>query len=136
MLGIKKPGVPHSIISSGMTVGGPCAFTGSLHIDGDVHGDIIASGGEASILTISEHATVNGAVSAGRVVIAGAINGSVQASEVELRAGAHVQGNISYQTLEMQQGAAVIGRLLPQLAHYEQAQSAPAALEPSFEPGA
>ena len=57
-------------------------------------------------------------------------------SDDAYKGGSGVGDGDVFHQLEMQQGAAVIGRLLPQLAHYEQAQSAPAALEPSFEPGA
>ena len=114
MLGTKKTASSHSIISAGMTVQGPCAFIGSLHIDGDVCGDIIA-GADAGELSIGESGRVQGAISAGHVTIAGAVQGSVQAHGLVLLPGARVHGDISYIALDMRPGASVVGRLLPKL---------------------
>ena len=128
MLGMKKTAGSRSIISAGMTVQGPCAFTGALHIDGDVYGDIVASA-SASELSISESGRVQGAISAGHVTIAGAVTGSVQAYELVLLPGARVHGDISYLALDMHPGASIVGRLLPQLP----SDSAPAPLTPAEE---
>ena len=114
MVGRKKTAGSHNIICAGMTVQGPCAFSGSLHIDGDVCGDITASA-EASELSIGEGGRVQGAISAGPITIAGAVNGSVQALGLVLLPSARVHGDISYIALDMRPGASVVGRLLPQL---------------------
>ena len=131
MLGMKKTAGSRSLIGAGMTLQGPCAFTGSLHIDGDVHGDIIASA-DASELTIGESGSVQGAISAGHVTIAGAVNGSVQALALVLLHGARVHGDISYLTLDMQPGATVVGRLLPRLP----TETTPVPLMPAADTGA
>ena len=114
MLGMKKAAGPRSLISAGMTVQGPCAFSGSLHIEGDVCGDITASA-EASELSIGKGGRVQGAISAGHVTIAGAVTGSVQALGLVLLPSARVHGDISYIALDMRPGASVVGRLLPKL---------------------
>lgn len=114
MLGMKKAADPRSLISAGMTVQGPCTFTGSLHVEGDVRGDITASS-EASELSIGTGGSVQGAISAGHVTIAGAVNGSVQALGLVLLPSARVHGDISYIALDMRPGASVVGRLLPKL---------------------
>ena len=111
---MKKQAAPRSLISAGMTVQGPCAFTGSLHIEGDVYGDIIASA-DASELSVGESGRVQGAISAGHVTIAGAVQGTVQALGLVLLPGARVHGDISYLALDMHPGATVVGRLLPRL---------------------
>ena len=131
MLGTKKTASSHSIISAGMTVQGPCAFSCSLHIDGDVCGDIIA-GADAGELSIGESGRVQGAISAGHVTIAGAVNGSVQALALVLLPGARVHGDISYLTLDMQPGATVVGRLLPRLP----TETTPVPLMPAADTGA
>ena len=128
MLGTKKTAGSRSLIGAGMTVQGPCAFTGSLHIDGDVYGDIVASA-DASELTVSEDGSVQGAISAGRVTIAGAVQGSVQALALVLLPGARVHGDISYIALDMRPGASVVGRLLPRLP----TETSPAPLMPAAE---
>ena len=112
MLGTKKTAGSRSLIGAGMTVQGPCAFTGSLHIEGDVYGDITAST-EGSELSIGTGGSVQGAISAGHVTIAGAVTGSVQALGLVLLPSARVHGDISYIALDMRPGASVVGRLLP-----------------------
>lgn len=114
MLGMKRQATVQSLISAGMTVQGPCTFTGSLHIEGDVYGDISASA-DTSELTIGTSGRVQGAVSAGHVTIAGAVTGSVQALGLVLLPSARVHGDISYIALDMRPGASVVGRLLPKL---------------------
>lgn len=116
MLGLKKQPSVRSTIGAGMRVQGPCTFEDGLQIDGEVAGDVLAEPGRPSTLVIGEAGSVHGAIRADHVVIAGRVTGPVQAHELlELRASAHVQGDVQYKTLEMQQGAVIAGQLQPQL---------------------
>lgn len=116
MLGLKKQPSVRSTIGAGMRVQGPCTFEDDLQIDGEVKGDVLAEPGRPSTLVIGETGCVHGAIRADHVVIAGRITGPVQAHDLlELRATAHVQGDVQYKTLEMQQGAVIAGQLQPQL---------------------
>jgi cytoskeletal protein CcmA (bactofilin family) len=102
-----------SLIGAGTVVEGNLNFTGGLRIDGRVNGNIIATPGKPSTLVLSEHAQVNGEVSATHIVINGTINGPVSANEyLELQSKAKVTGDVHYNTVEIQLGAIVEGRLI------------------------
>ena len=113
----KKHSKPQSridtLIGAGTTIDGNLNFSGGMRIDGQVNGDIIAAQGKPSTLVLSELARVNGEVNVTHLVINGAINGSVSASEyLELQSKAKVTGDVHYKTLEIQLGAIVEGRLI------------------------
>ena len=52
----------HTIIGQQSRVEGDIHFTGSLHIDGTIKGNIIAGEGSSSVLTVSEHGSIEGGV--------------------------------------------------------------------------
>jgi cytoskeletal protein CcmA (bactofilin family) len=113
----KKPGKPNgkidTLIGAGTTVEGNISFTGGLRIDGEVHGNVFATGDHSGTLVISEHARVDGEVDVPHVVINGAVNGPIRAAEtLELQSHARVSGDVEYNTIEIHLGAIVEGRLL------------------------
>jgi cytoskeletal protein CcmA (bactofilin family) len=102
-----------SLIGAGTSIDGDLNFSGGMRIDGQVNGNVVAAQGKPSTLVLSEHARVNGEVNVTHLVINGAINGSVFASEyMELQSKAKVNGDVHYTTLEIQLGAIVEGRLI------------------------
>lgn len=102
-----------SLIGANTVIGGDLNFSGGLRIDGQVNGNVVATQGKPSTLVLSEHAQVKGEVSVTHLVVNGAINGSVSASEyLELQSKAKVAGDVHYRTIEIQLGAIVEGRLL------------------------
>lgn len=102
-----------SLIGAGTTIEGDLNFSGGLRIDGQVNGNVVATPGKPSTLVLSEHARVNGEVNVTHLVVNGAINGPVSASEyLELQSKAKVTGDVNYNTLEIQLGAIVEGRLI------------------------
>ena len=107
----KQPGI-RSLIGEGTAVHGELRFTDGLRIDGEVHGDVIAESGAASLLVISEKARVHGKVTAGHVIINGQVNGPVHSTELlELQPKARIVGDVHYESLEMHQGATINGGL-------------------------
>lgn len=113
----KKASKPQSridtLIGAGTTVAGDITFTGGLRIDGEVHGNVRATDGQASTLVISEHARIEGEISVSHVVINGTVAGPVVSSGfLELQAKARVTGDVEYNTIEMHLGAVVQGRLV------------------------
>ncbi|HOK12664.1 MAG TPA: polymer-forming cytoskeletal protein, partial [Ottowia sp.] len=82
MLGIKRQPSVRSVIGAGMRVQGPCTFLDGLQIDGTVLGDVVAEGGQPSVLVIGEGGSVEGAISADHVVIGGSVVGPVLAREL------------------------------------------------------
>ena len=95
-------------------VQGDIEFSGGLHIDGRVTGNVrVVRGGKAA-LSISEHGVIEGSVEAPQVVLNGTVNGDIIATErVVLGAKARVRGNVSYGVIEMALGAEITGRLIP-----------------------
>jgi cytoskeletal protein CcmA (bactofilin family) len=103
-----------TLIGRSARVQGDVEFSGGLHIDGQVAGNVrVAPGGGASV-SISEHGLIEGSVEAPHVVLNGTVNGDIIASErVVLGAKARVRGNVSYGVIEMALGAEITGRLIP-----------------------
>jgi cytoskeletal protein CcmA (bactofilin family) len=114
MFGKKKQPPIKSLIAPGTCIEGNLKFTDGLRVDGEVIGDIRAAEGSASILVISESATVTGHVYADHVIINGHVMGPVHALELlELQPKAKIAGDVCYKALEMHQGAVIFGQLRP-----------------------
>ena len=109
----KQPPI-RSLIGEGMVVRGELRFVEGLRVDGEVQGDVIATGEGRSILVISENARVHGKVLASHVIINGEVKGPVHSDELlELQPRARVTGDVRYEILEMHPGALVDGELKP-----------------------
>ena len=112
MFGKKKQPAIKSLIAQGIE--GNLKFTDGVRIDGEVTGDVRAAEGGASILVISESATVIGHICADHVIINGRVMGPVHATELlELQPKAYIEGDVYYKALEMHQGAVISGQLRP-----------------------
>jgi len=111
----KPQGRIDSLIGAGTKIEGSIAFTGGLRVDGEVKGDVRATGEQPSTLVVSEHACIEGEISVSHLVINGAVIGPVFSSELlELQAHARVTGDVQYNTIEIHLGAVVQGRLVHQ----------------------
>jgi cytoskeletal protein CcmA (bactofilin family) len=113
----KKASKPQSridtLIGAETSITGDVTFSGGLRIDGQVKGNVRATGEQSSTLVISEHATIEGEISVPHIVINGTILGPVTSSGfVELQAKARVTGDLAYNVIEMHLGAVVQGRLV------------------------
>lgn len=114
MFGKKSQPPIKSLIAQGSRVEGHLKFTEGLRVDGEVIGDIRALTEEASMLVISEAATVVGEIHADHVIVNGTVRGPVHARELlELQPKARIEGDVSYRALEMHQGAVIAGQLKP-----------------------
>lgn len=103
-----------SLIAAGLEVNGIVSFSGALHVDGKIKGDVFAAEDPHAVVTIGPKGCIEGQVKVPRVLLEGTVVGDIVASDsVELGASAHVAGNIYYQKIEMSSGAAVNGRLIP-----------------------
>jgi hypothetical protein len=60
-----------SLIGISARIEGDLCFTGGLRIDGEVHGNVIASDGGDSVLIVSEHARIEGEVRCANLVVNG-----------------------------------------------------------------
>lgn len=92
---------------------GDIHFSGGLHVDGTVKGNILAEPGTDAVLTVSEDGRIEGDVQVPNLVLNGAVEGEVHATErVELASHAKVTGNLYYNLIEMAMGAEVNGNLV------------------------
>ncbi|MCW8945323.1 MAG: polymer-forming cytoskeletal protein [Sedimenticola sp.] len=115
-----------TVIGSGTTIHGDVNFTGGLHVDGLICGNVMVEEGEDSALTLSEQGRVEGDIQVPNVILNGTVVGDVYASErVELAPKAKVTGTVYYNLLEMSMGAEVNGQLIhtkdaqPQMLGYD-----------------
>lgn len=118
MFSKKSGGVPQgridSLIGAGTRVEGSIRFSGGLRIDGEVLGSVeAADGASSSVLVLSEHSRVEGAIKVGHLVTNGTIVGPVSVAEsLEVQSKAKIIGDVEYSMIEMHQGAVVEGRMV------------------------
>ena len=102
-----------TLIGNSIEVRGDLIFSGGLHVDGKIVGNVIAEDGSDSMLVLSDHGSIEGEVRVPFVVLNGEVIGDVYATErVELSGRAQVSGNVFYNLLEMAMGAEVNGSLV------------------------
>lgn len=102
-----------TLIGTGAVIEGTLTYTGGLRIDGTVKGDVRCVAGDACMVVISEHGTVEGEVHAAHLVVSGTVNGPLHVSELlELQPKARITGDVHYRGLEIHHGAVVEGRLI------------------------
>lgn len=92
---------------------GDIHFSGGLHVDGHIKGNVIADDTVSSVVELSEGGVIEGMVQVPTVVLNGQVIGDVHASErLALAAGARVSGDVYYQLIEIAMGAEVNGKLV------------------------
>lgn len=92
---------------------GNVKFSGGLHIDGVIKGNVIADSDGRSMLSLSERGTIEGEVNVPYLILNGVVLGDVHGSEhVELSSKARITGNVYYNLIEMAIGAEVNGKLV------------------------
>jgi len=102
-----------TLIGQNTKIQGDIHFSGGLHIDGVIKGNVIAEEGSTSVLRVSEYGRIEGEVRVPTINLNGCVTGDVHASQgVELASNARVNGNVYYQLIEMAMGAEVNGNLL------------------------
>ncbi len=102
-----------TLIGTAMEIQGDLIFSGGLHVDGRIVGNVIAEEHSQSMLVLSDRGQIEGEVRVPLVVINGQVTGDVYASErVELSSQGQVNGNVYYNLLEMAMGAEVNGNLV------------------------
>lgn len=117
MLGSKKRKLRNaridSLIGRHTETLGDLRFSGGLHVDGTVKGNVYADDDSGAVLTLSEYGTVEGEVRVPNVVLNGTVIGDVHArDQIELAANARITGNVYYRLIEMAMGAEVNGSLV------------------------
>ncbi|MCP4125748.1 MAG: polymer-forming cytoskeletal protein [Gammaproteobacteria bacterium] len=102
-----------TVIGAGTEVVGDIIFSGGLHVDGRIQGNVRAEPDSTSALTLSEQGVIEGNIKVPNVVVNGEVNGDVHGGHrVELAPKARVTGIVYYNLLEMAMGASVNGQLI------------------------
>lgn len=97
-----------------MRVDGSIVFTGILHIQGDVLGDVTCDADISGTLVVAEPGNVTGAVTAPHIVLGGRITGPVDSSEsIEIQPGASLAGDTCYKAIAVHPGGVIDGLLIP-----------------------
>lgn len=92
---------------------GDVHFTGGLHVDGVIKGNVYADGGSDSVAIISERGRVEGELRVPNLLVNGLVAGDVYAGErLDLAKNARVRGDVYYRTMEMAGGAEINGKLV------------------------
>jgi cytoskeletal protein CcmA (bactofilin family) len=106
----KPAGRVDTLIGRTAQIQGDLQFTGGLHLEGRVDGNLSAVAG---CLSVSEHGIVAGSVAVPQVLLDGAVTGDIRAvGRVVLGPKSSVEGDVYYGAIEMAPGARIKGRLL------------------------
>ena len=102
-----------TLIGPKTRINGDIEFTGGLHLDGHINGNVKGDSNQGTFLSVSEHGCVEGSVFAPNVILNGIVKGDIDAADrVELGAKARVLGNVHYTIIETAVGAQINGKLI------------------------
>lgn len=102
-----------TLIGQGTVIRGDLSFSGGLHVDGRIIGNVHAEDDSDALLILSEFGQIEGDVKAPNMVLNGEIIGDVFASNrVELAPKSRINGSVYYNLIEMAIGAEVNGGLV------------------------
>jgi cytoskeletal protein CcmA (bactofilin family) len=102
-----------TLIGPKTRINGDVEFTGGLHVDGCITGNVKGDSKEGTFLSVSQQGSIEGSVVAPYVMLNGIVKGDIEASDrVELGSNAKVMGNVHYTTIETAVGAQINGKLI------------------------
>lgn len=109
---IKRPSVG-TLIGAKTRINGDLEFTGGLHVDGCINGNVTGDSDQGTFLSVSQQGSIEGSVVAPNVMLDGTVKGDIDASaRIELGSNACVWGNVHYTIIETAVGAQINGRLI------------------------
>ncbi len=93
-------------------IGRNCVFEGHITCDGELHIDGTVRGTvQASLCVVDTAGVIQGTLSGHVVHVRGRVLGPIQASNVLIYAGAHVEGDVFNDTISIENGAYVYGSI-------------------------
>jgi cytoskeletal protein CcmA (bactofilin family) len=102
----------------------------SVRVDGKVHGSIESQAEHKITVAIGPNGEVTGDIRAHRVIVAGRVQGNIEASErAELQKDCVVMGDISYGSIAVEHGARILGTLVQNAQAASSAQDAISAIQ-------
>jgi len=102
-----------TLIGSESQITGDLVFSGGLHIEGSLIGEVTCKDDMSSILVINKGGQVTGDISVPSAIIDGTVHGNVYTTHnLRLEEHGFINGNVHYNSLEMEAGAKVNGNLI------------------------
>lgn len=102
-----------TLVGQGTVINGDLVFSGGLHVDGKIIGNVTVEEGSEALLILSEHGHIEGDVKVPNMILNGEIVGDVFGSNrVELAPRSRINGSVYYNLIEMAIGAEVNGGLV------------------------
>jgi cytoskeletal protein CcmA (bactofilin family) len=102
-----------TLIGAGTRINGDVEFSGGLHLDGYINGNVSSEPNAGAILSVSEQGGIEGSVKVPNVILNGIVKGDIDATlRVELGEKARVLGNVRYSAIETAVGAQINGKLI------------------------
>ncbi len=111
----RKPSNPSidTLIGVNTRINGDVEFSGGMHLDGYINGNVTCDAGTGASLSVSEHGGIEGSVIVSNIVLNGIVRGDIDAADrVELGEKARVLGNVRYSVIESAVGAQIHGKLI------------------------
>jgi cytoskeletal protein CcmA (bactofilin family) len=102
-----------TLIGPKTRINGDIEFTGGLHLDGYINGNVKGDSNQSTFLSVSQQGSIEGSVIAPNVILNGIVKGDIDASgRIELGSNARVMGNVHYTVIETAVGAQINGKLI------------------------
>ena len=103
-----------TLLGKTANVNGDLDFSGGLHLDGRINGNVRSTAPDGGALSVSESGVIEGRVEVTSIVMNGTVNGDMCARDRLVLGGkARVNGNVYYGVIEMAPGAVITGKLIP-----------------------
>jgi len=102
-----------TLIGPKTRINGDVEFTGGLHLDGYINGNVKGDSNQSTFLSVSQQGSIEGSVIAPNVILNGIVKGDIEACDrLELGSKARVLGNVRYAVIETAVGAQINGKLI------------------------
>jgi cytoskeletal protein CcmA (bactofilin family) len=103
-----------TLLGKTANLNGDLEFSGGLHLDGRINGNVRSNADDGGALSVSESGFIEGNVEVTSIVMNGTVNGDMYARDRLVLGGkARVNGNVHYGVIEMAPGAVITGKLIP-----------------------
>ncbi len=104
-----------TLIGADTCINGDVEFTGGMHLDGYINGNVKCEPARHAMLSVSEQGCIEGSVRVSSIMLNGVVKGDIDAADrVELGPKARVLGSVHYSTIETAVGAQINGKLIHQ----------------------
>jgi cytoskeletal protein CcmA (bactofilin family) len=102
-----------TLIGPNTRIDGNVAFSGGMHLDGYINGNVAAEGAGPAALWVGAHGGIEGSVMVSAIILNGVVKGDIEArGRVELGETARVTGSVTYSVIETAVGAQINGKLI------------------------